>query len=220
MGPATDSLPKPMVPVGGKPLLEYLMGWLKRSGVTEAFMCLGYRADAIQRHFGDGSRWGVRLQYQIETEPRGTAGCVRDLGSRVREDLLVVYGDLFLDLDCERLLDFHSSHDGAATLVVRRSDHPHDSDLIGCENGRITRVYRAKEGEPFENLACAAVWVIRPELLELIPKDRPTDFGRDIFPTALAEGRKLMAYVTEEVVLDVGTPERVKAVEKMRPGLR
>ncbi|MBI4423768.1 MAG: NDP-sugar synthase [Elusimicrobia bacterium] len=214
MRPATDVLPKPMLPVRGRPILEHLVEWLKRSGAAETFLCLGYRAQDIASHFGDGSRWGMRLHYQVETEPRGTAGCVRDLRDRLRGDLLVVYGDLYVEMDCGRLLDFHAGHAGAATIVARETDHPLDSDLLRTEGDRITAFYRAKAGQPHGTLGCAAMWVLRPRLLERIPADRPTDFGRDVFPEAAAAGETLMAYRTSEAVLDVGTPERIEAFER------
>ncbi|MBI4347852.1 MAG: NDP-sugar synthase [Elusimicrobia bacterium] len=214
MRPATDWLPKPMLPVAGRPLLEHLVGWLKRSGVRDAFLCLGYLPEVFEKHFGDGSAFGVRLHYQVEREPRGTAGCVRDLKDRVKGDLLVVYGDLFVDLDLGRLLDFHRRHDGAATLVVRETDHPLDSDLVRLEGDRITGFYRAGPGQPYENLACAAIWIVRPRLLDRVPADKPSDFGKQVFPEAVAAGETLMAYRTAEPVLDVGTPERVQAFER------
>lgn len=214
MRPATDQIPKPMLPMGGRPLLEHLVGWLKRSGMREAFLCLGYKPEAFREHFGDGLRFGVSLDYRLEDEPRGTAGCIRDLKDRVSGDLLVVYGDLYVDMDLERLLTFHRSHDGAATLVVRETDHPLDSDLVRTEGDRITGFYRAKPGEPHGKLGCAAIWVVRPKLLERIPADRPSDFGKEIFPAALAAGLTLMAYETKEQVLDVGTPERVQEFER------
>lgn len=214
MRPATDRLPKPMLPVGGRPLLEHLIEWLARSGIREAFLCLGYKGEVIRSHFGDGSRWGLRLDYRIEGEPRGTAGCVRDLSSDVRGDLLVVYGDLYVDMDCAGLLAFHRGHDGAATLVVRETDHPLDSDLVRTEGDRIIGLYRAKAGEPHGNLGCAAMWVVRRRLLDRVPADRPSDFGKDIFPAAIAAGEKLVAYRTGEAVMDVGTPERIEALER------
>lgn len=214
MRPATDYLPKPMLPVAGKPILEHLLEWLKRSGFTEATMCLGYLAEKIQAHFGDGARWGVALDYAVERESRGTAGCLKDLGPRLKGDALVVYGDLFVDMDCGKLLDFHRAHDGAATLVVRETDHPLDSDLVRVDGERIVGFYRAKAGEPYENLACAALWVVRPALLDLVPAERPSDFGKDVFPAALEERRKLMAYRTAELVVDLGTAERAAAFER------
>lgn len=204
-----DRLPKSMLRVGGKPLLQYQLEWLKASGFDEAFLCLGYKADAVSDYFGDGSRVGLRLNYQIESSPRGTAGCVRDLGDKIKGDLLVLYGDLFVDLDCRPLLDFHGKHSADATVVVRETDHPQDSDLARVEGGRITGIFRSKE-KSAGNLACAALWVVRPALLELIPADQPSDFAKDIFPRALSRGRELAAYKTGQTLADIGTPERMR----------
>lgn len=212
MRPATDAVPKPMLPLGGKPLLEHQLLWLKAAGFREAFLCLGYKAEAVRDHFGDGSALGVALRYQVEKTPRGTAGAVKDLG--LEEDLLVVYGDLYVDMDCGKLLDFHASHAGAATLVLRQTDHPYDSDLARVEGEKITGFYRAKPGEPTDRLGLAAVWVVRPGLMEFVPRDRPSDFGKDIFPKALAAGETLLGYRTEETVADLGTPERCEAFSK------
>ncbi|MBI5201868.1 MAG: nucleotidyltransferase family protein [Elusimicrobia bacterium] len=212
--PATDQIPKPMLPVGGKPLMEHLVRWLGRSGVGKAFLCLGYKPEAFEKHFGDGAAFGLKLEYRVEEEPRGTAGCVRDLEGSFDGDLLVVYGDLYVDMDLGKLMAFHRAHGGAATLVVRETDHPLDSDLVRTEGDRITGIYRAKAGEPHGSLGCAAIWVVRPSLLKHIPADKPTDFGKQVFPAAIAAGEKLYAYVTKEDVLDVGTPERVKTFEK------
>lgn len=208
MKPLTDSIPKPMFIVGGKPLLEHQLEWLKASGVSEVSLCLGYKASAVSAHFGDGKRWGVTLDYSVESTPRGTAGCVKDLGARAGGDLLVIYGDLHLSMLLAPLLEFHRSHSGVATLVVIASDHPLDSDLVRLEGDRITGFYRAQPGRPYENWAAAAVWVVRPALLDLVPADRPSDFGRETFPAALAAGLELRAYRTTEAIEDLGTPER------------
>ena len=212
MAPATDHIPKPMLAIGGKPILEHQISWLKASGFSKIFLCLGYKADAVRSFFGDGHGWGMSLRYSIETSPRGTAGAVRDLLPMIKaDDILVVYGDLYVSMDCRKLLDYHRSHAAAATLVVCETDHPFDSDLARLEGDRITGFFRAKPGEAYENLACAAVWIVRRRLLDLVPKDTQSDFGRDIFPRALASGEVLMAYRTSEQVVDLGTPERREA---------
>lgn len=211
MRPYTDSMPKPMIPVSGKPLLEHQLEWLKRSGVREAIMCLGYKAEAVRAHFGDGDNLGMRLEYQVETTPRGTAGCVKNAWPRLGGDALVLYGDLFIDISLPELWACHERVRGDATLVLIETDHPHDSDLVRAEGERITGFYRAKPGEPCGNLAAAAVWVVAPGLMDLIPEDRPSDFGRDIFPQALAANRKLAGFKTQGMVADLGTPQRLEA---------
>ncbi|MFH2202539.1 MAG: sugar phosphate nucleotidyltransferase [Elusimicrobiota bacterium] len=209
---AVSDVPKVMLPVGGKPILEHQIEWLKKYGFSDVFLCLGYKADVVRSHFGDGSKWGVQLTYRIEETARGTAGAVADLAPSLLGDLLIVYGDLFLQMDCARLLAEHGRHDGLATLVVRRTEHPHDSDLVMADpEGRIRAIGRLRDGQVSGDLGCAAVWVVRRELLARVPADRPSDFGREIFPQAVADGEKLMAYRTEEPVLDIGTPVRYEA---------
>lgn len=215
MGAATDACPKPMLPVGGKPMLERQLAALRDAGYREAHLLLGYKAQAVKDHFGDGSRWGVALRYHVESEPRGTAGCVADLRPSLGGDLLVVYGDLLLGMDLRRFLDWHAARPAAAaSLVLIHTDHPLDSDLARLEGERLAGFYRAKAGEPHGDLALAAVWAVRAPVLELVPKDRASDFGRDVFPEALRRGLDLRAYVTDEPLPDLGTPERLAAAER------
>lgn len=204
-----DSVPKPMMKVAGKPMLEHQLLWLKESGFSKASLCLGYKAGVIQKYFGDGARLGLKLTYQIETVPRGTAGAVRDLRNSLAGDMLVVYGDLFIKMNCAPLLKFHAGHSAAATVVVMPTDHPMDSDLVALDGDKIQKIYRRKPGDSGGNLACAAVWIVRPRLLDLAPADAPSDFAKDIFPKCLAAGDALMAYQTKETLADLGTPERL-----------
>ncbi|MFA5140261.1 MAG: NDP-sugar synthase [Elusimicrobiota bacterium] len=203
--------PKAMLPIQGKPLLTHQLEWLKSAGFKNIFLCLGYGAVQIRDHFQDGSSLGLNLDYRIEKEPRGTAGAVKDLEPELGEDLLVVYGDLFIRMDCPKLLDFHAKHAGLATIVARRTDHPEDSDLLeAAADGRVLKVARGLSTD----LACAAVWVIRKGLLAYAPKDKPSDFAKHVFPKAVSDGKTLMAYKTDELVADVGTPRRYEAVVK------
>ncbi|MCX5796747.1 MAG: nucleotidyltransferase family protein [Elusimicrobia bacterium] len=226
MRPWTDRIPKPMVPVAGKPILEHQLGWLKRSGVKKAVMCLGYKAEAVQAHFKDGKRWGLRLDYSVESAPRGTAGCVRDAWTQIAGDALVVYGDIFLDISLPDLRACHARTSSAATLVLAETDHPYDSDLVRVEGERVTGFYRAKPCEPREPMAgargdggvwaAAAVWIVGSALMDLVPADKPSDFGRDIFPAALKQGLVLGGFKTTDLIADLGTPERLTAFEKRR----
>ncbi len=210
MGAATANMPKPMLPVRGKPLLEHQLIWLKSQGFSDVVLCLGYKAEAVKGFFGDGKKWGLKLDYSIEEKPRGTAGCIADL--KAKGDLLVVYGDLYPEMELRPLLDFHASRIGDATLVLLKTDHPQDSDLAELDGDAIKRIYRGGPGD----LALAAVWIVRPALSELIPGDKPSDFGRDVFPAALARGRKLLGCVMQGVLADLGTPERLARFEAAR----
>lgn len=203
--------PKALLPVRGRPLIEHTLELLKNAGFDDLFLCLGHGAQALRERLGDGSRLGLRLDYRVELSPRGTAGAVADLGGAIRHDLLIVYGDLFVAMELKLLLESHAAHDAEATLVIRRTDHPEDSDLVELEpGGRVRRIGRRAAGLAGD-LGCAAVWVVRPRLLARVPADRPSDFARDLFPAAVARGERIMGYLTEEPVLDIGTPERYRA---------
>ncbi len=217
MRPLSQDIPKPMLKIFEKPILEHLIIWLQSSGFKEITLCLGHKADVVSNYFGKGETWGVNLEYYIETEPRGTAGCVRDTCGNLTEDVLVVYGDLFISMNLKPFLDFHAENSGsAASLILFKTDHPRDSDLVRLENSQIKNFYRDPEAEDSKHLACAAVWALRKPILDLIPKDRPSDFGRDIFPQALKRGLSLSGYVTAEILADLGTLERFSAFEKRR----
>ncbi len=203
--------PKALLSVNGRPLLAHQLEWLKKSGFEEVFLCLGYRADRVREVFGDGSDYGIRLHYQVEQLPRGTSGAVRDLGGAITGPLLVLYGDLVVHFDARALVKNHVASGAAATLVVRRTDHPEDSDLADVDDDGSIRWIGRLDGAPEpsgERLGCSAVWVVKPEILQYAPADTPSDFARDVFPRALAAGERLRAHRIERGARDIGTPER------------
>lgn len=214
MGEATRGLPKPMLPFGGKPILERLIEGLAAAGWREIHLSLGYRAEVVTEYFGDGKRWGVRLRHHVEREPRGTAGAIADLRGDIGDEALVIYGDLYVDMDLRRFVDWHAARpQAAATLALIETDHPFDSDLARLDGERLTGFYRAKPGEPHEPIALAALWAVRGPLLDLVPPGKASDFGRDVFPDAARRGLDLRGYRTRETLADLGTPERLARAE-------
>ncbi|HEV8376937.1 MAG TPA: nucleotidyltransferase family protein, partial [Candidatus Polarisedimenticolia bacterium] len=128
--PLTDTLPKAMVPVQGRPLLEHHVERLSSQGIEEIFINLHYLPEAIRGHFGDGSRWGVRIDYQLEPEIRGTAGGVKGFESRLDDAFFVIYGDVFSLLDYSRMArSFFEKEGSAGVELVGPTSHPEDSDL-------------------------------------------------------------------------------------------
>ena len=214
--PIVGDLPKPMVPLDGVPLLERLIGLSRRFGIEDIHLMLGYRPEVIRDHFQDGSAFGVRITYWIEPQPMGTAGCMRQIFPALDgQDLLVLYGDVFVEMDLKRLIDFHHRHRPIATLVVHPNDHPHDSDLIEAQSDRIIAFHNKPhpEGAYYSNLVNAGAYVVTSSLLQRIPEGRASDFGHDVFPEAVAAGEFLAAYNTPEYIKDIGTPERYFQVE-------
>ena len=123
-------LPKPMIPVAGKPLLEHQVELAKKHGFTDLIFFVHYRADLIEQHFGDGKKFGVRIRYILEKEPLGTAGAVLAGFELLAERFVVLYGDTMVNVDLNRIWNAHEKAGAAATLLLHPNDHPFDSDLV------------------------------------------------------------------------------------------
>jgi D,D-heptose 1,7-bisphosphate phosphatase len=211
----TGDLPKAMAPIGGKPVLERQVELLARHGVKEIVFLLGYRPESIQDYFGDGSRWGVRIETRIEREPLGTAGGLKEGETFLDEDFFCFNGDVMLDLDLEALADFHRRQAAVGTLVVHPNDHPRDSDLLETDrDGRVVAFHPRPhpEGACFRNLVNAGAFVFSPKIFSFLEKGVKADLDKHIFPR-LAQGGLLAAWNTGEYLKDMGTPERLAKVD-------
>lgn len=217
LGEAARKIPKPLVPVGGRPVLDHIIGLLTVAGVTDVILAAGHLGREIETYYKKHMH-PCTISTEIESEPRGTAGALTLLRERLEEDFLLVYGDIFCDFDVRALMLEHACHRPVATLLVRQSDHPWDSDLI-CTDAdlRVTEFVRQREpGRRYRNQSNAAVYVMSRDILRFIPPDRPTDFGGDVFPAALRAGAVLRVHALEPegMVKDMGTPQRKQEVEK------
>jgi D,D-heptose 1,7-bisphosphate phosphatase len=212
MGSLSERLPKPMIPVAGKPILARQIELARRHGITEIMLLTGYLGEAIEDYFGDGSRFGVHLRYRREPSPLGTAGALAQVEDWIREDFLVFYGDLVMDVDLDALAAEHNAHRPLATLVVHPNNHPDDSDLLAIDAaGRITGFYPKprQPGGDYRNLVNAALYLLSPEIFRHLPRAKAADLGRDIFPALVRAGQPVFGYQTSEYLADVGTPERL-----------
>ena len=207
--PITTALPKPMVPIVGKPLLERTLLWLAEEGATEAAINLCHRPQSIPDYFGD-CFVGIRLHYFYEDTLRGTAGGVK-AAARVFQDapFFVIYGDNLVHADLRRLADFHATHSGIGTVGLFHHPNPTAAGIVGLgTDGRIDRfVEKPPAGEIFSDLANAGVYLLDPAVLPYIPNDRPSDFGRDIFPAMLASDAPLYGTLLGGYLQDTGTPD-------------
>lgn len=216
-----DVLPKPMVNIAGKPILQHQIEFLARNNVNKIILSVGYKAKIIKDHFKEGKRFGVSIIYSEESKPLGTAGAFKyaeSLFNKEREkDTLVIYGDIIFDIDLERMLNFHKRHNGLGTLFVHPNDHPDDSDLLEInQNDRVIRFINKPHSKElmYRNLTNAGLYILRPEILQYIPCKQKLDFGKDIFPKMIDTKKSLYAYNSPEYVKDVGTSNRYREVEK------
>ena len=211
------SVPKPMVKVVGKPLLEYQIELAKRYGLKDILILVGYKSEQIIDYFGNGSKWGVNISYSIEEKPLGTAGSLKSVEQILNDRFLVFYGDTMMDINLLKLVEFDGSHSSLGTLLCHPNDHPHDSDIVEIdEDSNEVILFHSKphnESLYKPNLVNAALYILSKDILSYIEPDKKCDFGKDIFPKALAAGNKLIAYNTAEYIKDMGTPDRLEKVE-------
>lgn len=204
-------IPKPMVAIDGKPLLQYQIELARRYGIEDIYILSGHLSEVIINYFGNGEKFGVRITHIVEDRPLGTGGAVKQLKDIITGRFLVFYGDTIVDININDFVRFDQQEDSIASLLVHPNDHPHDSDLLDVDkDDRITAFFpKPHAGDRYyKNLVNAALYILSPEIFNYIPDDRPSDFGKEIFPDLLKNGRKLRAYHTAEYIKDMGTPER------------
>jgi D,D-heptose 1,7-bisphosphate phosphatase len=216
LGDALGDNPKPMVPVAGRPLLEYHIDLARRHGFAEVILLTGYRSEKIERHFGDGSSRGITIRHVIESEPLGTAGALVAALPLLAEEFCVLYGDTMLDVDLDRMSAAHHRTSAAFTLFVHPNDHPADSDLVETDDaGRVRAIhpYPHAPGTWHANLVNAALYVVRRDcLLRYAGATRKFDIAKHLLPELIAEGQPVFAYRSREYIKDMGTPERLQRV--------
>lgn len=217
--PLTESLPKPMIEIHGKPLLQHQIELLRQYDVSSIYILTGYLGDIISDYFGEGDIFDVNISYVHERFPLGTAGAVKQLesikGFPLDQDFFLVYGDVFFDVKLDDFISYHRQKNGAATLTVHPSDHPHDSDLVALdENFAITRIIRKPHNDKYApNMANAGVYILSSTVFDYISPEKMSDFMKDIFPQMITSGETVYAYKTAEYLKDMGTLQRLKKVK-------
>lgn len=216
LGKLTKETPKPMLELVGKPLMEYHIDLLKRYGIRDIFVTVSYLKDSIIEYFGNGEKFNVNIKYYEEKEPLGTVGGIKALENELGNDFLVIYGDVLVEMNLTRLINFHKSKKSAATLTLHPNNHPHDSDLIIMDRlDRITDFISKphNDGKNYANIVNAGIYVLNKQILNFMDRGKKADFGSDIFPT-LVKQLPFYGYRTPEYLMDMGTPERLVSVEE------
>lgn len=217
--PVTRSVPKPMVPVLNRPVMEHIVRLLESNGFTEIIANVHWFPEVIQGHFGDGSEFGVNLEYSAEEELLGTAGGVRAASPFFGEDFLVISGDAMTDLDLAAMRDFHRSHDGIATLATRRvTDTSEFGVVITDEAGRIQGFQEKPDpAEALSDLANCGIYMFDAGIFDFFPApgasklaapghpDNFADWAYDVFPALLDAGIPFFAHETDAYWNDIGT---------------
>ena len=213
----TRGLPKPLVPVNGIPLLARILRQAEDAGFEEALVLIGYQADLIERTLRTHTN-RIPLRFIRESTPLGTAGAVLAAFELLSENFLVAYADLLMDIDLMRFWDFHAARFADVSLFCHPNDHPADSDLVDVdETGRIRRFfpYPHPENLAVRNLVNAALYCIRKSSLAPWRSHKgPVDFAKGLFPSMLECDARMYGYLSREYIKDMGTPERLRCVER------
>jgi len=208
-------IPKSMIPIQGKPLLQHQIEQLKENNIRTIHMCLGYLANSIMDHFGSGIQYNIELDYEVETTPQGTAGSLYLLKDRLCEDFLVINGDIFFNVDLTKIIKSHKEKKGVATLTTHKSDNPIESDLVKTdENNRITHLFTRPHAPDFDEslFANAGIMIFSPKMFDYIIKQKKQNIEKHIITAMLKNNENLYAYPTDEYIHDAGTVERYHEV--------
>ena len=216
--PLTYEVPKPMVPINNKPYLEYQLEYLKKQGITEIVLLIGYLGEQIINYFGDGQPFGMNIRYSVEDKPMGTGGGLKKAKGVLEEDFLLIYGDSFLPIDYNDLIKKYKKYQAKA--VICAYDNRVDTDVISNveideTTCRVLR-YVKNVNDAALRYVDAGVLLLNKKVLECIPENEVVSLEQQIFPRLIAQ-QSLYAYVSKERFYDIGTPDRLAlAMEVLR----
>jgi mannose-1-phosphate guanylyltransferase len=208
--PLTCNTPKPMLPLINRPLLEHVVTYLRGHGIDDIILSMCYRPDVIKEHFGDGTSLGARLTYEVETEPLGTAGGVKNVERHLDDTFFVFNGDILTDLDLGAMLEFHRSRGSKATISLTPVEDPTAYGLVETTtDGRVKQfVEKPSWDRVTTNMINAGTYVLEPDVLQHIPPNAYHMFERGLFPFLLQRGDPLYGYPSNAYWLDIGTPQK------------
>jgi len=221
--PYTLTMPKPMLPVAGRPTLEWIILWLRHYGIRDVVINLCHQPDPVLRHFGDGKSLGVHLTFSVEPVILGTAGGVKRVERLFAETFVVVYGDILTDMDLGALVAFHHACGAAphVTLSLNHAPNPWECGIVAVDaGGRVTRfVEKPPRDGIFSDLTNAGVLVMDPPILKYVPAAVFSDISRDLLPTLLQAEVPIFARPLDEseYLIDMGTPEKYEQARREWP---
>jgi mannose-1-phosphate guanylyltransferase/phosphomannomutase len=214
--PLTCCVPKPMVPILNRPMMEHILKLLKRHGFREIACTLWYLPGDVTAYFQDGSAWGLSLEYFIEREPLGTAGSVKNAAQALKSTFVVMSGDALTDIDLSAAAAFHRAKGSLATLVLTRVANPLSYGVVlTAEDGRIKQfLEKPTWSQVFSDTVNTGIYILEPEVLELVEPGRKVDFSQDVFPELLRRGAPLFGYIAEGYWSDVGSLEIYRKAQR------
>ncbi|MDQ1327633.1 MAG: hypothetical protein QG641_916 [Candidatus Poribacteria bacterium] len=198
--PLTENTPKPMLKVGTKPILHTIIDNFRKHGFLKFILCVNYKSDVILNYFGDGSAFGIELEYVYEKDRMGTAGALGLLNNPIKEAFLVMNGDLLTNINFEHLLDFHHKHHSVATMCVREYEYEIPYGVVSVEKEAIKTIIEKPRQNYYVN---AGIYVLTPKVFDYIPKNQFFDMP-SLFNLLIEDNKHCSSYLIEDYWLDIG----------------
>lgn len=216
MSPITTTIPKLLLRLNNKPLIDYIISHLKKNGCDNIIICTGYLGNKIQEYI-DQNNYGISIRLSMERQPLGTAGGLHLIKHDLKDEFFVLFGDIYTTINLRKMLKFHREKKADATLALHKSDHPQDSTVVKIDKNNKLLSFTEKPGDNWKrygNLTATSLYILKKGIVSFIAKNREIDFAKDVFPKMLKKGKLLFGYVTDEYAKDIGTPERYKKVQQ------
>ena len=213
-----DVIPKPMLEISGYPILYHQMMNLKKNGINDITVIIGHLGNVIKDYFGDGKQFGLNISYVEEDpqKPLGTAGSLYFLKDKLKENFVFLLADVFIDIDFEKMEQYHIANNADVTLLTHPNGHPFDSDLV-VEEGGVVKAFDYKSNDRttynYKNLVNAGVMIFSPSVFKYLTELRKYNYEKDIIVPLINEG-KVVSYKSSEYAKDMGTPERYRRVQE------
>lgn len=211
----TIDIPKPMIRIAGKPILEHQIECLKENGITDIFILIGYLGNVIKDYFKDGKSFHVNIRYIEEKQPLGSGGSLYYLRNVIKDNFIFLFGDLMLSVSFDKMYKFHEQNHAKITLLAHPNSHPFDSDLVIVDKENLVTGFDSKHNKRnycYHNLVNSGVYIISPKIFDdYFYEPKTTDFEKDIVLNEIHE-KDVFAYITSEYVKDMGTIERFESV--------
>lgn len=213
-----DVIPKPMLEISGYPILYHQMMNLKKNGITNITVIIGHLGNVIKDYFGDGKQFGLNISYVEEDpqKPLGTAGSLYFLKDKLKENFVFLLADVFIDIDFEKMEQYHIANNADVTLLTHPNGHPFDSDLV-VEEGGVVKAFDYKSNDRttynYKNLVNAGVMIFSPSIFKYLTELKKYNYEKDIIVPLINEG-KVVSYKSSEYAKDMGTPERYRRVQE------
>lgn len=206
--PLTEKLPKPMIPVAGRPCVEYSIMSLVRGGLKDMVITTGYLSDRLIKSIGHGGDIGARILYSFESKPAGTAGAVKMICPFLESPFVVVHGDTLMSIDVKELLEDHKRSGAEVTMAVTEVDDPSEFGVVETDREGFVKRFqeKPKREEALSRLINAGVFVVEKGVMDLVPASEPYDFSKQLFPLLLSQGRRIKAHRITGTWLDIGRP--------------